>query len=141
MDWSETLYGTVFRDRMPGFALRENDYVVGERKFGGNAQSISGKRWVHHTSFLWNFSPRNMALLANPAKQPEYRGKREHVDFLCQLSEFWPDQQTLTEALVTQLSQQYLVEEVELETAEAEMLPREYRRATKFVDLHDPDLK
>lgn len=36
------------------FRMQENDYCFGERKFGGNAQSIAGKRWVHHTSFLWN---------------------------------------------------------------------------------------
>ena len=83
MDWSERLYRGVFHDHIPDFALRENDYVAGQRKFGGNAQSISGPRWVHHTSFLWDFKPQHMALLANPAKQPEYRGKREHVDFLC----------------------------------------------------------
>lgn len=33
----------------PQFSLRENDYVLGERKMGGNAQSITGKSWIHHT--------------------------------------------------------------------------------------------
>eukprot|EP00968_Pinguiococcus_pyrenoidosus_P003776 scaffold251_cov230-Pinguiococcus_pyrenoidosus.AAC.7 len=33
--------------------LVENDYVVGDRKFGGNAQSITSGRWLHHTSFLF----------------------------------------------------------------------------------------
>ena len=49
------------------------DYVAGERKFGGNAQAITGRRWLHHTSLLWDFDARNMALLTNPARQPEYR--------------------------------------------------------------------
>ena len=141
MDWSERLYRGVFHDHIPDFALRENDYVAGQRKFGGNAQSISGPRWVHHTSFLWDFKPEHMALLANPAKQPEYRGKREHVDFLCRLAEFFPDQETLRERLIGQLRRHYVVEEVGLEATEAEWLGREHRRATKFVDLHDPGLK
>jgi lipoate-protein ligase A len=46
---------------------------MGARKFGGNAQAITSRRWLHHTSFLWDFDPGNMALLTNPAKQPEYR--------------------------------------------------------------------
>lgn len=49
------------------------DYVFGGRKFGGNAQAITSRRWLHHTSFLWDYRPANMALLTNPAKQPQYR--------------------------------------------------------------------
>jgi lipoate-protein ligase A len=71
----------------PGFELRENDYVFGSLKFGGNAQSkvfgacadmrsmaqrryswaaypgIVKDRWLHHTSFLWDFHERNMTYL------------------------------------------------------------------------------
>jgi lipoate-protein ligase A len=50
--------------------------VFGARKFGGNAQAITNKRWLHHTSFLWDFDPANMAALLNPAKQPDYRQVR-----------------------------------------------------------------
>lgn len=49
------------------------DYVYGERKFGGNAQAITSKRWLHHTSLLWDYDPLNMAVLTNPKKQPAYR--------------------------------------------------------------------
>jgi lipoate-protein ligase A len=49
------------------------DYVFGERKFGGNAQAITSKRWLHHTSLLWDYDQRNMAVLTNPKKQPAYR--------------------------------------------------------------------
>jgi hypothetical protein len=54
--------------------------VFGERKFGGNAQAITNKRWLHHTSFLWDFDPANMAALTNPAKQPDYRQVRSMPD-------------------------------------------------------------
>lgn len=49
------------------------DYVFGERKFGGNAQAITSKRWLHHTSLLWDYDQPNMAVLTNPKKQPAYR--------------------------------------------------------------------
>lgn len=84
MRWSETFFRPVF-GALGEFALRENDYVFGHRKFGGNAQAITRGRFVHHTSFLWDLDPRLMALLRNPAKQPTYRAKRGHGDFLCSL--------------------------------------------------------
>jgi lipoate-protein ligase A len=59
------------------------DYVFGERKFGGNAQSIIKGRWVHHTSFLWDFQPAHMALLQHPPRMPAYRQAR------CRGSQAW----------------------------------------------------
>jgi len=47
--------------------------VFGDRKFGGNAQSITKNRWVHHTSFLWDYDVKNMSYLKLPAKVPQYR--------------------------------------------------------------------
>lgn len=52
---------------------RCTDYVFGAHKFGGNAQAITGGRWVHHTSFLWDYEPQHMALLRSPPRSPEYR--------------------------------------------------------------------
>ena len=34
-------------------SCRENDYVLGDVKFGGNAQAVTRGDFVHHTSFLW----------------------------------------------------------------------------------------
>ena len=70
---------------VPDFSLRENDYVLGERKMGGNAQSITGTSWIHHTSFLWDFDDENMEYLTLPQKRPDYRGDRQHEDFLVKL--------------------------------------------------------
>ena len=47
--------------RDPWFALRENEHALGERMMGGNAQSIVKDGWLHHTSFLWEYYPENMA--------------------------------------------------------------------------------
>jgi lipoate-protein ligase A len=49
------------------------DYAFGDRKFGGNAQSITKNRWIHHTSFLWDYEVKNMSYLKLPAKAPKYR--------------------------------------------------------------------
>jgi len=73
--------------RAPPFALREHDYALGERKFGGNAQSLSRGRWVHHSSLLWTMdAPAMAALLRLPERRPEYRASRAHADFLTPLS-------------------------------------------------------
>ena len=64
------------------FAHRENDYVFGDVKVGGNAQAISRDRWLHHTSFLWDVCPVSMSYLKMPEKVPEYRAQREHTSFV-----------------------------------------------------------
>jgi lipoate-protein ligase A len=69
----------------PEFSLRENDYVLGQRKMGGNAQSIVKGGWLHHTSFLWDYVDEHMEYLSLPSKRPEYRGDRKHEDFLVKL--------------------------------------------------------
>lgn len=74
---------------VPKFALRENDYVFGAKKMGGNAQSIVKDGWLHHTSFLWDYDVSNMEYLTIPEKQPEYRSNRRHDDFLIQLSTYF----------------------------------------------------
>lgn len=64
MDWSGSFYSNVFnRINVSSFALRENDYVFGEQKFAGNAQSFSSDRMLHHTSFLWDFKDEMMEAL------------------------------------------------------------------------------
>ncbi|XP_027121521.1 uncharacterized protein [Coffea arabica] len=89
MCWSSLLYQEVFQD-VGHFSLRENDYVFGNRKFGGNAQSITKARWIHHTSFLWDYDVNNMAYLKLPTRAPEYRKARGHLDFLCRMKDYLP---------------------------------------------------
>ena len=73
-----------------GFSLQDHDYAVGDRKVGGNAQAMAGDRWVHHTSWLWDFDPARMArLLPLPKKVPEYRRGRGHDAFLVRLADVW----------------------------------------------------
>lgn len=74
----------------PDFELRENDYILGDRKMGGNAQTIVKNGWLHHTSFLWDFEPENMQYLSFPKKRPNYRKDRSHDDFLVKLNQAYP---------------------------------------------------
>ena len=128
MDWTGSLYGGrphgVFAD-MPGWQLRENDYVIGERKVGGNAQSISKDRWLHHTSFLWDFREETMKYLTNPAKQPRYRANRSHSDFLAPLKTYMPDRN----ALATRI-------EAALEGMGLEVAPASIEQAEDAVAAH-----
>ncbi|GBG25056.1 Lipoate--protein ligase [Hondaea fermentalgiana] len=92
MAWSGEFYARVLRDRLgvSGFSLRADDYVVDDVKIAGNAQAISGKRWVHHTSFLWDYSSERMQVLSLPEKQPEYRANRDHDSFLRRMKQVVP---------------------------------------------------
>lgn len=115
--------------------------MFGDRKFGGNAQSIIKGRWVHHTSFLWDFQPANMELLRHPPRMPAYRQararcaglrlrladaarpqERDHAEFVCRLRERWPQRETLGLRVARQLAQQgYTVVDTSLEAAERVM--------------------
>lgn len=64
------------------FHLSEHDYCFGPLKVGGNAQTITRGRFVHHTSFLTDMDPALMRVLKLPPKRPAYRGDRSHEDFL-----------------------------------------------------------
>lgn len=86
MEWSANAYARLFSPHV-GFKLVGHDYTVGDsqsrKKIGGNAQAISGRRFVHHTSFLYDFDVSKLDdNLTLPNKRPEYRDSRPHGDFL-----------------------------------------------------------
>ncbi|KAL6596253.1 hypothetical protein ACP70R_047617 [Stipagrostis hirtigluma subsp. patula] len=115
MSWTGKLYGKVF-DGYGEFRLCENDYAFGHRKFGGNAQSITKNRWVHHTSFLWDYDAKNMEYLKIPKRAPEYRLARNHTDFLCRMKEYMPSQSVFTDGIVMALREHFSVQPTDLET-------------------------
>ncbi|KAF0732432.1 hypothetical protein AaE_009226 [Aphanomyces astaci] len=121
------------------FALREDDYVLGDRKFAGNAQSIGKDRWLHHTSFLWDYSAVNMKYLQNPAKQPKYRAQRDHSDFLCKLKDVVGSQDDLFAAFSDQLERHFDVTPVTMSPCDMVALTsRDHRKSTKWVNVVVP---
>ncbi|SCA63832.1 hypothetical protein SCG7086_BF_00090 [Chlamydiales bacterium SCGC AG-110-P3] len=131
MRWTEQFYRPVIQS--PSFALRENDYVLNSKKFGGNAQYIRKDRWLHHTTFLWDYSPENMRYLRMPRKAPTYRSNRGHNDFLCRLSDLFPSQQIFVDRITDQLENQFGVERVSWDDA-ATILDADYRRSTRIEE-------
>lgn len=127
--WSQSFYTPVFSGI--NFSLRENDYVIGERKFGGNAQYMRKDRWLHHTSFLWDYAPQRMDYLHLPSKMPGYRNRRSHLDFLCKLEEHFPHKEMFFERIIARLHEVFSVANVTLNASlRSELLERSHRKAT-----------
>jgi lipoate-protein ligase A len=114
--WSADIYQEAWK--IPGFALRENDYVIGDRKCGGNAQYIQKERWVHHTSFLWDFVDSNMDYLLLPAKRPSYRQDRSHQDFLTSLKCHAKSSDALISSLKKTLVKRFYITPFEMSSLE-----------------------
>ncbi len=130
MKWTEGIYRDVFAH--PEFRLRENDYVIGHKKFGGNAQYIKKDRWLHHTSFLWDYSPEKMQYLLHPKKTPTYRAGRSHDEFLCRMREFFPNKEQLINKLVEEMQKRFSLHMASLEEA-LESCGMEVRQSTSVV--------
>ena len=146
MRWSAGVYAPVFERTFGGgggagggFSLREHDYCWGDRKVGGNAQSVSRDRWVHHTSFLWDFDARNMLLLRMPERRPEYRRDRGHADFLVPMSSLSASasREGFLDALEERLRESFDVRTATLgEALEVTARPEaQERRGNAFVEL------
>jgi lipoate---protein ligase len=125
--WMADLYTNAWH--LPGFTLQENDYTIGSRKCGGNAQYIRKERWLHHTSFLWDYREANMDYLLLPAKRPAYRQDRPHTEFLCRLKDFAPTQRTLIQDLKKELVKRFDMQEMPQEEL-ASIRQRAHRQAT-----------
>ncbi|CBI15212.3 hypothetical protein VitviT2T_026169 [Vitis vinifera] len=130
MSWSSLLYALVFRG-FGDFSLRENDYAFGNHKFGGNAQSITKNRWIHHTSFLWDYEARNMAYLKLPARAPEYRVARDHLEFICRMKDYMP-RSVFVDRTIKAVETHFSVRPVELEAMETN-LNSKFPHSTKLL--------
>ncbi len=127
--WSAELYNTSWN--IPGFSLQAQDYTIGCKKCGGNAQYIRKDKWLHHTSFLWDYKETNMSYLLLPPKRPDYRLDRPHTDFLCRLKDVAPSPQSLIDQLKSELVKRFYIEELSPETLH---FPA-HRQSTQLLDL------
>lgn len=130
LDWTLEVYRDVF----PGFEVRENDYVFDGRKFGGNAQYMRKQRWLHHTSFLWDYCPERMEYLLMPPKTPAYRAQRDHRDFLCKVKDRLASKEFFLNSLMNIIHDRFQVVEKKVEEI-TEVHGKDHRKSTTYVDL------
>jgi lipoate-protein ligase A len=131
LHWTGELYAPLFAPHP--FQIRENDYVIGEYKCGGNAQSICRQRWLHHSSFLWDYSVEKMNYLSIPKKIPAYRLQRSHHDFLCRLKDYWSERHIFKKQFLQNLREKCEIKEVFYEEVR-DLLNVPHRQATRLVD-------
>lgn len=126
--------GKLYRKALQGvdYQINENDYSIGLKKFGGNAQYICKERWLHHSTLLWNYSPEKMNLLKIPTKMPNYREQRAHNDFLSPLSSHLKCKKEFLSIFQESLEDLFRVEAVDTELFE-EFLSRPHRKATTLL--------
>jgi len=117
MQWSSNFFAPIFVPYK--LSLEEHDYVLDDKKIGGNAQSFACKRALHHTSFLWDWNPSLMAALSHPERQPAYRRNRSHDEFCNRLSAYFSTKETFLNALVEHIQQIFSCQLVEYEEAKA----------------------
>lgn len=130
--WTEDLYQRALP--IPNLHLRANDYAIGEKKIGGNAQYLRKERWLHHTTFLWDYDKAHMDLLLHPKKTPAYRQGRSHSEFVTRLSSHLPTKELFFDSLKAALSARFSLEEISL----GELLPylaQPHRQSTQRIYL------
>lgn len=130
LSWSAEFYKKALK--IPYFLLQENDYAIKNLKCGGNAQYLRKDRWLHHTTFLWDFKNENMNYLLHPKKTPKYRQERSHLEFLCRLKEYFPSKESMTLKIYSTLKELYQVIDCPLETI-ADVISSEHRKTTEYV--------
>jgi len=132
MKWTEAFYQQAFA--VADFHLRENDYVIGSHKCGGNAQYLRKGRWLHHTTFLWSYQKERMDLLLHPKKSPKYRQERSHETFLTCLSDHLPCKTACIEAVKKTLSNHFPTHSIELEDLNPH-LEKDHRKSTYLLRI------
>jgi len=121
-----------YKECFQNISLKENDYVIDQKKCGGNAQYIKKDRWLHHTSFLWDYKKEDMDLLLLPSKQPKYRENRQHNEFLCKLKNHFSSKEEFQTKIEKNLSKHFNVEIVQQETILEKQYPV-HRQRTKII--------
>lgn len=130
MRWTVAFYQESF-PHVP-IELRENDYVIGDRKCGGNAQYLQKNRWLHHSSLLWDYNPVHMDYLLMPPKMPGYRKERPHAEFICCLKDHFQGTTELKENFLSTLRKKFSVNEFLLSDIQP-IMEKEHRKGTHLI--------
>jgi lipoate-protein ligase A len=72
---------------VPGVRRRGiSDLVVGDKKFSGNSLRLKRENLVYHGTILYDFPVESIdRYLAHPPREPDYRSRRPHADFVANL--------------------------------------------------------
>lgn len=132
LQWTASFYKQALG--IEDFALKEHDYVLDNLKCAGNAQYLRKERFVHHTTFLWDFAKENMSYLLQPKKMPFYRENRSHLDFLCTLKPWISSIELMREKIISQLKILFRAEEISLESLKT-IIDIPHRKTTGHVLL------
>ncbi|KAK6148531.1 hypothetical protein DH2020_019443 [Rehmannia glutinosa] len=116
MSWSSLLYKKVFQG-IGDFRLRENGILRAWRpQVWRECESITKNRWVHHTSFLWDYEISNMGYLKLPKRAPEYRQARDHLEFICRMKDYI-SRSSFIDRTIEAVGSEFLLRSAELEDA------------------------
>jgi len=132
LQWTASFYKKALD--LEHFNLKEHDYALNNLKCAGNAQYLRKERFVHHSTFLWDFSKDNMNYLLQPKKMPAYRENRSHLDFLCTLKPFISSIELMREKIIWHLQTMFKVEQILLEDLRM-ILDIPHRKTTTYVAL------
>jgi lipoate-protein ligase A len=74
-------------EALPGVAVTgASDLTIAGRKVGGSAQQRKREYLLHHGTLLYGFDVALVSrYLREPPRQPDYRGRRSHTDFVTNL--------------------------------------------------------
>lgn len=136
MQWNQRHFSGLFEQ--PIFALQENDYTIENKKFGGNAQYLTKKRWLQHSTLLWDFRKDSMQYLLHPPKTPQYRQNRSHLDFLCCLKDYLLKPEKIQEHILSSISHQFTLRDEHPSLME-KVGERPHRRSTERITLYVPN--
>lgn len=63
-----------------------SDLALGDRKFSGNSLRVRRNWLLYHGTLLFDFDLRSIGLLlGSPVRQPDYRQRRSHIEFVMNL--------------------------------------------------------
>lgn len=130
--WTEAIYQNAFEG--VDFKLLENDYIIGTKKFGGNAQYLCKNRWLHHSSLLWDFETQNMDYLTIPPKTPDYRKRRPHSEFLCRLKDHFANKIEFENRFRSIIMKNFIIQEINLKDID-KYLNLPHRKSTTLLSF------
>lgn len=130
LQWTQQFYRPIFEPHP--FSLKENDYAIGVKKCGGNAQYFCKNRSLHHTSFLFDYDSSNMNYLLFPEKTPKYREGRSHDEFLTRLNKYFYTISDLKAQIEANLRKHFLIQFKSLEEVLL-LINKEHRKAVQYL--------